>query len=192
EGRDQPRQRPLHRREHQRRSDRDDAVVDRVGHRGAGEPPGHPVQAPGGAGLGPGRRRRARDGAGPRAPPLPPGRRQGDAAPAHGHPAAGPAHEPQRRQARRLRHPRRVQDPRQRLVPRQRPQEVGAPRRVPPRALPGGGQVRGGPRQRLPLRPVRGRPPELPRDHPRAAHHRQAPQGLEITCTRLPPHQALL
>ncbi|AQK92837.1 Trans-cinnamate 4-monooxygenase, partial [Zea mays] len=164
-----------------RHCDRDDAVVDRVGHRRAGEPPGHPAQAPGGARLGAGRRR-ACDGAGPRAPPLPSGHRQGDAPPAHGHPAAGPPHEPQRRQARRLRHPRRVQDPRQCLVPRQRPQEVGAPRRVPARALPGGGEVRGGPRQRLPIRALWGRPPELPWDHPRAAYHRHhpGPAGAEL------------
>ncbi|VAH74297.1 unnamed protein product [Triticum turgidum subsp. durum] len=73
-------------------------------------------------------RRRGGDGAGPGAPPLPAVRGEGDAPPPHGNPAPGAAHEPQRRQARRLRHPRRVQDPRQRLVPRQRPQAVGARR----------------------------------------------------------------
>ncbi|AQK92836.1 Trans-cinnamate 4-monooxygenase [Zea mays] len=76
----------------------------------------------------------------------------------------------------------RFQDPRQCLVPRQRPQEVGAPRRVPARALPGGGEVRGGPRQRLPIRALWGRPPELPWDHPRAAYHRHhpGPAGAEL------------
>ena len=156
-------------------------MVDRVGDRGAGEPPGDPAEAAAGAGHGAGARP-ADHGAGHAQPPLPAGGDQGDAAAADGHPAAGAAHEPPRRQARRLRHPRREQDPRQRLVPRQQPRELEAARGVPARALPGGGEARGGQRQRLQVPALRRRPQELPRHHPRAAHprHHHRPPRPEL------------
>lgn len=150
-------------------SDRNDTVVNRVGDSGAGEPPRDPTEAPG----------RARHRARTRRPdhrarhlqaPVPPGGDQGDPSAAHGHPSVGPAHEPQRRQARRLRHPGGEQDPGQRLVACQQPGQLEEPRRVQARAVLGrGGQGRGQ-RQRLQVPPFRGRQEELPRDYTGSAY----------------------
>lgn len=113
-------------------------MVHRVGDSRAGEPSRDTAKGP----------RRARHRAGTRnsdhraghtQASVPPSGGQGNSPAENGDPSVSPAHEPQRRKARRLRHSGGEQSPRQRVVAGEQSGTLEKPRRVPAGEIFGGG-----------------------------------------------------